>query len=304
MKKLSLYLIALILILSMLFCFASCGGDNDTDQNDSDFSEDSSGNNQNGNHTPPDEEDKNTHTHVFSEKIIAEEYLCSYPTCTKPGFYYYSCTCGEAGKETFEGKPASDHEYKVEIIPPSCTDEGYSVYYCLICEYKRIDDYTEKSAHLFTAATCKDPGYCIVCGENNTDLKDHNYTVKTIAPTCTSDGFDEYYCEYCGHSYIDNIVEKLSHSEIVSEPIAPTCTETGLTEGIHCSVCNEVLVAQNVIDSLGHTEVIDEAVAPTCTETGLTEGMHCSVCNEVLVAQNVIGSLGHTELIDEAVAPT
>ena len=31
MKKLSLYLIALILILSMLFCFASCGGDNDTD---------------------------------------------------------------------------------------------------------------------------------------------------------------------------------------------------------------------------------------------------------------------------------
>ena len=86
--------------------------------------------------------------------------------------------------------------------------------------------------------------------------------------------------------------------------MAATCTTTGLTDGKHCSVCNEVLVAQTVVNALGHTEVVDKAVAATCTTTGLTEGKHCSVCNEVLVAQTVVNALGHTDVIDAAVAPT
>ena len=94
------------------------------------------------------------------------------------------------------------------------------------------------------------------------------------------------------------------HTEVIDAYKAPTCTETGLTAGKHCSVCNEVLVAQKVIEALGHTTVIDAAVAPTCTETGLEEGKHCSVCGEVLVAQETIDALGHTEVIDAAVAPT
>ena len=86
--------------------------------------------------------------------------------------------------------------------------------------------------------------------------------------------------------------------------MAPTCTETGLTEGKKCSVCGETLVAQEVVDALGHTEEIVLAVAPTCTETGLTEGKKCSVCGETLVAQEVVAALGHTEEIIPSVAPT
>ena len=74
---------------------------------------------------------------------------------------------------------------------------------------------------------------------------------------------------------------------------AATCTETGLTDGISCSVCGTVIKAQEEIPAKGHTEVIDAAKAPTCTETGLTEGKHCSVCNEILVAQEVIPATGH-----------
>ena len=77
-----------------------------------------------------------------------------------------------------------------------------------------------------------------------------------------------------------------------------------MTEGKHCSVCNEVLVAQETVAALGHTEAIDAAVAATCTTTGLTEGKHCSVCNEVLVAQEEVAALGHTEVVDAAVEPT
>jgi hypothetical protein len=55
--------------------------------------------------------------------------------------------------------------------------------------------------------------------------------------------------------------------------------------GKHCSVCDEVLLAQKPITATGHTAVVDPAREATCTETGLTEGSHCSVCAEVLVAQ-------------------
>lgn len=94
------------------------------------------------------------------------------------------------------------------------------------------------------------------------------------------------------------------HTEVVDPAVAPTCTSTGLSEGKHCSVCNEVIVAQTTVDALGHTEVVDEAVPATCTSTGLTEGKHCSVCGEVLVAQQETPIGSHTVIIDEAVPST
>ncbi|MBQ8523880.1 MAG: S-layer homology domain-containing protein, partial [Clostridia bacterium] len=92
--------------------------------------------------------------------------------------------------------------------------------------------------------------------------------------------------------------------EVTLEAVAPTCTETGLTEGKKCSVCGEILVAQETVEALGHTEETLAAVAPTCTETGLTEGKKCTVCGEITVAQETVDALGHTEETLAAVAPT
>ena len=97
-------------------------------------------------------------------------------------------------------------------------------------------------------------------------------------------------CFLCAHS-------AGLHTVIVKHgsDVAATCTETGLTEGSHCSVCNEVLKAQEEIPALGHKEVIDPKVEPTSTKTGLTEGKHCSICGEILVAQEEIPATGEPE---------
>ena len=94
------------------------------------------------------------------------------------------------------------------------------------------------------------------------------------------------------------------HTVVIDKAVAATCTKTGLTEGSHCSVCNEVIKKQEVVPALGHQVVVDKAVAATCTKTGLTEGSHCSRCNEVIKKQEVVPKTKHTVVVDKAVAAT
>lgn len=102
---------------------------------------------------------------------------------------------------------------------------------------------------------------------------------KTVTePTCTLEGVQERTCE-CGEKQTQS-VEALGHTEFVDKAVEPTCTETGLTEGKHCSACNEVLVIQEVVAPNGHVysewEVISE---PTCTSNGSKCSM-CTVCDD------------------------
>ncbi|MBR0415045.1 MAG: C40 family peptidase [Clostridia bacterium] len=94
------------------------------------------------------------------------------------------------------------------------------------------------------------------------------------------------------------------HREVADSAIAPTCTESGLTEGSHCSVCKAVLSAQQVIPATGHSEVADSGTAPTCTASGMSGGSHCELCGAVLRAPEVLPATGHRYFGEVTALPT
>lgn len=122
----------------------------------------------------------------------------------------------------------------------------------------------------------------------------HRYGEWTMVqePGCVENGLEERKC-FCGHAETKEIPDLGGHVEVVDEEVKATCLESGLTEGSHCSVCDEVLVTQNVVDALGHAEEKMPAVEATCIQEGLTEGVKCSRCEVVLVEQESIEQTEH-----------
>ena len=239
-----------------------------------------------------------------SEHAYSKEIARVNATCEKDGYYTLACVCGATKDVKI---PAPGHSYSDKWTET----ESQHWHECSSCGSKKDvanHDYTKEIAR--TEATCTEAGsYTMqcVCGDTKTETikaKGHSYTSSVTAPTCIDNGYTTHTCSVCNYSYKDSQVTALGHTEVVDPAVKPNCTETGLTEGKHCSVCNTVIVAQTKVDALGHTPVVDKAKDPTCTEIGLTEGSHCSACDEVLVAQKEIAANGHTEVTDSAKAPT
>ena len=68
---------------------------------------------------------------------------------------------------------------------------------------------------------------------------DDQYSLRTTAATCTTDGYKKYTCSICGTSYQETLT-KLGHNYQLTNTVAATCTEDGYKQ-YHCSRCNSRL---------------------------------------------------------------
>ena len=135
-------------------------------------------------------------------------------------------------------------------------------------------------------------------------LHPHKYNEWTVTKeaTCVAQGEKAHKC-FCGHVETA-VINALDHRAETDNAVEATCTETGLTEGSHCSACGTVLLAQEVIPKLEHNVELLAAVPPTCVDTGLTESVGCKNCGYISIAPEVVDALGHKPEKDAAVKAT
>ena len=167
--------------------------------------------------------------------------------CTAAGL----AACGEdtpsSGNGQKPGQSEHEHSYTTEVIPPTCTEQGYTIHKCIYGE-QYVDDYVPALGH--------------------TEVVDD-----AVEPTCAKVGLTAgSHCSVCLSVIVaQEPIEKKPHTEVIDAAVAATCTQTGLEEGKHCSVCTEVLVEQKVVEKISHD--FAEGICSMCHSAPYSEGI-------------------------------
>ena len=226
------------------------------------------------------------------------------PTCTEKGYTTHTCQrCGDTYTDSevaakghkhgaaatctsnqvctvcgIELAPELGHNYKVNVVKPTCEDAGYTIHTCANCGDTYKDSEVDALGHTAgAAATCTEPQTCTVCGEV---LKSENGHTPGSEATCT----EAQICLVCG----DTLANALGHNMIHDDAQDSTCTEEGYSSGSRCTRCGHT-EGKQVIPAKGHKH----GAAATCTSNQI-----CTVCGEV-----VESALGHNYTVT-VVAPS
>ena len=242
-------------------------------------------------------ENAGTHTHTPSDWITDSE-----ATCKAEGAKHKECAACEEVLETGTIEKLTTHTpaeaVKENFVDSNCETEGSynSVVYCSVCgekilsEAKAVEkkDHTSSDWITDTEATCKAEGTkhkeCTECEEVLETGTIEKLTIHTYTDDTDAD------CNICGEKR-ETACLHVNTKVILGKNAS--CTENGLTDGLICDDCKQVITAQTVIPA-SHKEVIIPRIEPKCNICGWTEGKECSECYEVTVAPKPIKALGCT----------
>ena len=80
-----------------------------------------------------------------------------------------------------------------------------------------------------------------------------------------NDGSKSHHCTRCDAKTDITVIPGNGHTVVIDAAVAPSCTEPGLTEGSHCSVCNTVIKAQETVPATGHD--FENGICKNCNKT-------------------------------------
>lgn len=92
-RKLLIFLLAMLAICTCMFALTACG------------------------------ENEPPHAHVYDQQVVNETFKASDAACEVKATYYYSCSCGEKGVETFENGFVLGHDFSNYISDNNATYE-------------------------------------------------------------------------------------------------------------------------------------------------------------------------------------
>lgn len=195
----------------------------------------------------------------FSGSTLTTEFV--YPAVSE--------TCYETSHRFGEGK----------VTEPTCTEKGYTSFFCICCGAENRENFTDALGHEYTDTsvvkpTCTSGGYTLhtcVRGDDSyrdsfTDALGHDYKDTVVKPTCTSGGYTIHTCVKGDDICKDSFTKALGHDYRVTRYQAPTCTAAGL-KVYTCSRDGESYSA--AVPALGHSYT-KTVVSPTTKSRGYT----------------------------------
>ena len=227
------------------------------------------------------------HTIVVDEEVLA--------TCDKDGLTKGShCSVCEAVLEKQEVVKAKGHKY---AINDEKSNDSTLYYECSVCgdfytkenPNNECKNHTESDWIIDKNPTCTLQGAmhkeCTNCGlelvRENIPADDHVTSdwIIDVESTCIENGHKHKICEICGETVEEEKIALSSHKEEIIPEVSPKCTETGLTAGIKCSVCDKIIKAQEVVQETGHSHKLTYTKPSTKEEEGYME-YTCEACGD------------------------
>lgn len=195
-------------------------------------------------------------------------------------------------KKDKDNHPANAEMQELPYRDSTCTDTGnYETFHCDACgEYYTKDkdgnpQYVEVEDPRDLANT---EGVVIAMKAHDYDTEQPIYKKKTFA--CAFEV--TYKCKNCTSTKVVRIAEDPDgeldqHTPVTDAAVEPTCLETGLTEGSHCSVCGITIVAQKTLPATDHKfgewEMLDVTEEGLLQHKGICQNESCKqLCRETL----------------------
>lgn len=211
------------------------------------------------------------------------------PTCSAEGVQIRHCAKDDSHTQTEVIQKLEHNTISMPAVPATCIEPGHSAYtHCGLCGQDFGKEVYSPTGHhygtpVYTWQQNDLGGWAAVARficDNCVSFQDVNASeIKsedTRTATCMEDGNRHFTAVFAfnGNSYTsekDAVIPALGHKAVVDAAKAPTCTETGLTEGSHCETCGSVLTAQETVDATGHYY----EMAWLWTETGASLNVVC-----------------------------
>ena len=104
--------------------------------------------------------------HICSYTIqnAIDNYKASDATCSDKAKYYYSCSCGAKGTDTFESGEILGHSFSEMIVEPSLGKKGYTRYLCQCGDYYDSTYVEIEDAQCLEYSINKDGATCTITG--------------------------------------------------------------------------------------------------------------------------------------------
>ena len=212
--------------------------------------------------------------HIWDEGVITTQ-----PTHDEYGVKTLHCKNCDATMT--EKVLPTKYTFTVTVVPPTCTEDGYTMHKCNEDDsFSYKDNIVHSTGHhaemRVIEPTCKEEGrteiYCTVCGEVSTVLsttpkKDHTWDngVVTTEPTTEHEGVKTYTCTGCGETKTESIARLPASAKVVANPIeagTKPVVEVPAQEMSAESINAETYVAETPVESAVPAETPAEPVAP------------------------------------------